>query len=98
MSRYIPTVTKHFVSTEGKLSTCPRCALPVLRALDEGIPACVDLIPLPDLGAEIAAIANGHWTYTRLNNGYLAYRDTSRLADPAMAGRVHAEHTCTKGS
>ncbi|WP_433368401.1 hypothetical protein ACQPZX_41490 [Actinoplanes sp. CA-142083] len=98
VSRYIPTTTKHFVSTEAKLAICPRCTRPVLRAHDEGIPACVDLVPLPNLGAEIAAIARGLWTYTRLRNGYLAYRDTTRLADPAMAGQVHAEHACKGAS
>lgn len=85
------------VSTKAELSTCATCALPVLRALDEGIPACVDLVPLPDLAAEIAAIATGRHTYTRLRDGTLAYRDEIRLSDPAMATPVHAGHACTAG-
>lgn len=86
----------HFVSTPAELSACASCALPVLRALDEGMPACVDLIPLPDLAAEVAAIATGRWTYTRIPGGGLAYRDVNRLADPAMASPVHAAHTCPR--
>lgn len=84
----------HFVSTTAELSTCGTCALPVLRALDEGVPACVDLVPLPNLAAEITAIATGRWTYTRLRDGSLAYRDETRLSDPAMASPVHAAHAC----
>lgn len=84
----------HFISTPAELSTCATCALPILRALDEGIPARVDLVPLPGLPAEIAAIATGRQTYTRLRNGGLAYRDEVRLSDPAMATPVHAQHTC----
>lgn len=84
----------HFVSTVVELSTCHRCGLPILRALDEGIAARVDLVPLPDLAAEIAAIATGRQTYTRLRNGTLAYRDETRLADPKLASPVHAQHAC----
>lgn len=84
----------HFVSTAAVLSVCHRCGLPILRALDEGLPARVDLVPLPDLGAEITAIVTGRQTYTRLRNGGLAYRDDTRLSDPAMAATVHAQHAC----
>lgn len=88
----------HFISTEAELSACATCGLPILRALDEGIPARVDLVPLFDLVAEIAAIATGRLTYTRLRNGTLAHRDEVRLADPAMASRVHAQHQCPDGT
>jgi hypothetical protein len=84
----------HLVSTKAELSMCATCALPVLRALDEGMAACVDLVPLAGLAAEVAAIATGHQTYTRLRDGTLAYRDESRLSDPAMASPIHAAHTC----
>lgn len=84
----------HFVSAPAELSACPHCPMPVLRGLDEGIPACVDLVPLSGLPAEIAAIASGLRTYTRLRDGTLAYRDDSRLGDPAMASPVHAQHAC----
>jgi hypothetical protein len=86
----------HFVSTVAELSACTTCGLPTLRALDEGMPARVDLVPLSDLPAEITAIAGGRRTYTRLRNGQLAYRDDTRLSDPAMAAPVHAEHRCTR--
>lgn len=88
----------HFVSTPAELSTCGGCGMPTLRALDEGLPACVDLVPLPGLPAEIAAIAGGRQTYTRLRDGGLARRDESRLRDPAMASPVHAQHMCTSRS
>ena len=84
----------HFVSTAAELSACNTCGMPILRALDEGLPARVDRVPLPDLSAEITAIATGRQTYTRLRNGGLAYRDETRLSDPAMASRVHAQHVC----
>lgn len=84
----------HFVSTVAELSGCRYCPMPVLRALDEGLPACVDLLPLTDLAAEITALAAGQATYTRLRNGQLAHRDLSRLADPAMSSPVHAQHAC----
>lgn len=87
----------HLVSTPAELSACARCRLPTLRALDEGMPARVDLLPLPDLPSEIAAIAAGRWTYARLRDGGLAYRDISRLSDPDMARlHIHAEHDCTR--
>jgi len=86
----------HFVSTAAELSACTTCGMPILRALDEGLPARVDLVPLPGLPAEIAAIACSRRTYTRLRNGQLAYRDETRLSDPHMASPVHAEHTCRR--
>lgn len=85
----------HFVSTPAELSACKACDMPTLRALDEGMPTKVDLLPLPDLPAEITAIATGRRTYTRLRNGQLAHRDQTRLSDPDMATPVHAEHQCT---
>jgi len=87
----------HFVNTPAELATCPRCGMPTLRALDEGIPATVDLLPLPGgLPAEVAAIASGRRTYARLLNGQLAYRDQSRLADNHLASNIHAQHDCTR--
>lgn len=86
----------HFVSTAAALSICECCDMPTLTALDEGIPARVELIPLPALAAEIAAIAHGRLTYTRLRNGQLAVRDQYRLADPDSASQVHAQHVCPK--
>jgi hypothetical protein len=84
----------HFVSTPAALSICTRCDMPTLTALDEGIPARVDLLPLPDISAEIAAIAGGRWTYVRLADGGLAYRDDHRLAEPTPPDRIHAQHVC----
>lgn len=87
--------TKHLISTTAELSICATCGMPILRALDEGLPARVDLLPLPDLPAEITAIACGRKTYTRIPGGGLAHRDETRLSDPAMAAPVHAQHACT---
>lgn len=86
----------HFESTVADLSACAHCQIPVLRALDEGIAACVDLVPLAGLPAEITAIAEGLWTYTRLGNGHLIYRDVTRLADPNLTGHIHAQHRCPR--
>jgi hypothetical protein len=88
----------YLVSTPADLSACPRCDMPILIGLDEGLQARVDLVPLPNLAAEIAAIATGRWTYTRLRDGSLAHRDQSRLADPLLAAPVHAEHACPPAS
>ena len=86
----------HLISTPAALSGCARCPMPVLRALDEGVPACVDLVPLDDLAAEIAALAAGLATYNRLPGDHLAYRDQSRLSDPDTSHPIHAEHACRR--
>lgn len=84
----------HLITTPATLGTCPRCWLPTLTGIDEGIPVRVDLIPLPNLAAEINALAAGRWTYARLRDGSLAHRDTDRLADPQLSAPVHVQHTC----
>lgn len=92
----LETAPKHLVSTAARLGTCALCRMPVLRALDEGQPAVVDLLPIGGgLPAEVTAIGSGRRTYARLNNGQLAYRDQSRLADNTLT-RIHAQHDCTR--
>lgn len=87
---------RHLESTAAQLDTCRRCGMPVLHALDEGVRIRVDLVPLPNLAAQVAALAAGRPTFAQLRGGQLAYRDPSRLANPAMAERVHTEHECTR--
>ena|SRR5687767_13343368 len=86
----------HFVSTVATPSRCPRCRTPILTALDEGLTARVDLAPLRDRQAEIAALLTGRRTYNRLNIGHLVYRDATRIAGNSLAGTVHAEHQCDR--
>ena len=84
----------HFISTPAQLTTCPRCKLPILTAHDEGLRVRVDLIPLPDRQAEIAALLEGRWTYTRTRNGHLVHRDATRIAAGTITGPIHADHKC----
>ncbi|MER5703494.1 hypothetical protein ABT023_16335 [Micromonospora sp. NPDC002296] len=85
----------HFISTPAALATCPRCRLPIITAHDEGIRVRVDLVPLPDQAAEIAALLQGRTTYTRLRNGHLVTRDAPRIAARTLTGPTHADHRCT---
>lgn len=84
----------HFASTPAAISTCPRCQTPTLAALDEGLTARVDFVPLPDTQAEIAALLEGRNTYTRLGNNHLVHRDAHRIAARTLTGPTHAEHKC----
>lgn len=84
----------HFASTPATDTTCPRCRANLLTALDEGLRARVDATPLADRQAEIAALLQGRWTYTRIANGQLVHRDAPRIAAGALRGPTHAEHKC----
>lgn len=83
----------HLISTVATEKTC-HCGITILTALDSGSPARVDAAPLPDRPAELTALIEGRWTYTRLHCGWLAYRDASTIAAPPATGTVHQEHRC----
>lgn len=86
--------SRHLVSTTAAEARCDRCRRPLLVALDEGLTARVDATPLPDHSAELAALIEGRWTYTRIH-GQLIHRTAPRItANPI--GSVHAEHRCPK--
>lgn len=84
----------HLISTTATETTCPRCHTPLLVALDDGLPARVDAQPLPDRAAEIAALLDNRWTYTRTHYGQLIHRDATRIAARTLQGTIHAEHKC----
>ncbi len=86
----------HLTSTVARGKPCPRCHKPTLVALDEGIPARVDAIPLADLQAEIAALLQGRWTYIHTTYGHLVHRDPNRIAANTIRGPIHAEHRCRR--
>lgn len=88
---------KHLITTRAQPDTCHRCQDPILIGLAEGLTARVNITPLPDRAAEIAALLAGLHTYTRFSNGELAHRDANRIRDPHLATRaIHAEHKCTR--
>lgn len=90
-------MTDHLVTTRAKPDTCHRCQDPILIGLAEGLTARVDITPLPDRDAEIAALLAGLRTYTCFSNSELAYRDPTRIRDPRLNRRdIHAEHKCTR--
>jgi hypothetical protein len=86
----------HLASTVATETRCPRCHAPLLAALDEGLHAQVDIKPLADPQAEIAALMQGRWTYTHTHWGHLVHRDATRIAGNTLRGPIHAEHRCQR--
>lgn len=84
----------HLATTPARETTCPRCGAAMLIGLAEGLTAKVDIDPLPDRLAEIAALLANKSTYTRLGNKELVHRDAGRITDPKLQGHIHAEHRC----
>jgi len=84
----------HLATTAARDSTCARCGAPTLVGLAEGLTARVDVTPLPDRAAEIAALLANKATYTRMRNKELVHRDAGRIGDPHLRGDIHAQHKC----
>lgn len=87
---------RHFETTAPVVTRCGRCLGPVIYGLAEGIPARVDVAPLPGPAAEAAVLDGGRQTYTLRRSG-LVHRDPARRTDPALATPVLAEHACPGG-
>ncbi len=87
---------QHLITTTAEPSTCPRCRQPILFALDEGLPARVDVQPIAQAD-EPAVLLSGRWTYTRLRLGDLAHRDADRIRGNPP-GPIHAQHHCRRST
>lgn len=86
-------MSEHLISTRSQQSTCRRCGATLLAAHDQGMPVVVDATPLPDRGAEIAALLRGLRTYTHAYR-QLIYRSPERIESGWPAGTIHASHQC----
>jgi hypothetical protein len=84
----------HLITTTAKVETCPRCHMPVLAGLAEGLRAVADLAALNQAG-EIAAIVAGLATYTLAGSVGLLHRDASRIAG-GLKGPTLAQHQCRR--
>jgi hypothetical protein len=85
---------KHLISTTATDTHCPRCHAPVITALDSGLTARVDRVPLPDAQAEIAVLLDNRRTYTLTRYHHLIHRDPGHIANGTLNGTTHAEHKC----
>jgi hypothetical protein len=86
-------VADHLISTIATEQTC-RCGTRLLVALDSGISVRVDARQLPDRTAELTALVEGRYTFTRIHIGYLVLRTAGEITAPALTGTVHREHRC----
>lgn len=87
-------MTRYLVSTQAVDTAC-WCGAPVLRALDEGLEAKVDVAPV-DRAGEIAALLAGRHTYSLSpRSRYLIYRSAEHILAGDLKGTVHAQHRCT---
>jgi len=84
---------RHMISTVATKTRCGRCRHPILAALDQGLPARVELTAL-DRNDEIAALLAGLHTYTYTANHELVERSTERIASGRPVGTIHAQHQC----
>lgn len=88
-------MSRYFVSTWPRRSTCPRCTRLVLDGLDDGQPYRIDPAPLTVAG-ELAARLTNRWTY-RLVAGHLVLRwpETITAETPDTRPPVFAQHNCS---
>jgi len=88
----VTIMRQYLISTRVKPRTCPRCNASTLFAYSEGVPAHVDATPI-DAAEELAALAEGRWTYELLWCGELLHRDQYRICGKPY-GTIHQQHRC----
>lgn len=86
-------MSQHLISTRAVEVDCPQCQQPVLRAVDEGLPAVVDATPINPT-TELHTLLDNRRTYARLHCRELAHRHAGRIRHGLVGDAIHAEHIC----
>lgn len=87
-------MSRHFVTTWPRRTTCPRCRRVVLDGIEEGLPYRIDPVPLT-LPGELHAQLTGNRTYWQLAN-HIVRRTTENITaeTPGTRPPVYAWHQC----